>query len=174
MSIDVNDLASIYTNFFKTLWNKGYSTKLYGKQVIYAKLTPPYVRERVESTHGSQRSIWFPYLLKILPNKKKILEKNSKIFVTAILNTWMRKEKSSSVFLQSLLELRNISYEGLEMTDSISDLVPPTQPISNDSQVPNNYQIPLNLLSSPTKYEQTANHTSQEVRRTTVLPHLNT
>ena len=99
MSIDVNELASIYANFFKNLWNKGYSTKLCGKQIIYAKLTPPYLRERVICMHGPRRSISFPYLQKTLPSKNKIREKNGKILEAAILDTWMRKEKYSSILL---------------------------------------------------------------------------
>ena len=109
IKLDTSKLASLYAKFFQKLWKKGQHLRLGSRSMVYSRLTPPCLLKSVVFMYGPQRSCSLPFLLRTLPNKNKIREKNGKILEAAIMDVWMKKERSSGIILASILRSNSVN-----------------------------------------------------------------
>ena len=96
-------VADAYAEFFTDLWAKAYSLRLVSKQISYASLTPPWLREQVVFIYGPSLSVSIPFTRCSLPTKNQVRESGKKALACAILDTWMRREKPSTIHLANVL-----------------------------------------------------------------------
>lgn len=106
--LDIQNLLNVYGDFFHYLWNSFKDAKGWKGKIVYEKLTPPWLRGSVVFLYGTNNSLSIPCKYGELPRKGLLKDKNQKIVGSAILSTWMEKERETSTLLRWFLEKKGV------------------------------------------------------------------
>lgn len=105
----MQNVVQLYGELFARIWNTGREKKLVKGRISYARMTPPWLRNRVVFVHGQNRNVSSPFAAGKLPTKSEIRESGNKDLALAIIDTFLRKEKSVYEYLTFLLEKKGIT-----------------------------------------------------------------
>jgi len=131
--LDVNGLANLYSTFFNALWTRGRTVRRVQGKMVYARLTPPWLTKNTIFMHGPSRNISLPCTINTLPSKNQVRERGKKMLACVILDSWMKKEGGSSLYLSSLLQEKGLSVTDSAESSSTIDLTRrPSSPIADN------------------------------------------
>ena len=117
-------LNKIYGQLFSGLWNKGRDKKLVSGSIVYAKMTPPWMRCPVVFVHGGNGNSSTPFNGCKLPTKSEVRDPGNQNLVRAIFTTVLQKEPFIAPILKCLLRQIGIEIPERDYSSSTIDLIP--------------------------------------------------
>ena len=115
-------LSKIYGQLFTQMWNEARKTKKVSGRIVYARMTPPWLRHNVTFVHGQNRNESTVFTSGKLPTKSEIREIGKATLAAAILTTFLQKEKEVHLFLTRLLQRNSIELPYGESSSSTIEI----------------------------------------------------
>lgn len=92
--LDGKSVTEIYGQMFTAIWKKGHEKKLVTGRIIYARITPPWLRVPVVFLYGQNNNESTIFALRRLPTKSEIREAGNHNLSLSVLATFLRIEIS--------------------------------------------------------------------------------
>ena len=116
--LSLNELSSIYGEFFNHIWNICKKKLAWKGHVTYKKLTPPWLVGNVVFLYGLNHSSSITFQQGTLPRKSDLKERGQKIIGSAILAAWVVQEHETSLSLRWFLRQKGVVIDENNLDDN--------------------------------------------------------